>query len=320
MGAIATIVSLRYRRLMEPLMAQRLRGVRSIAAPHHSAPCSLSRSAPKRVQASLSPPNFPIRHTASSLYITGFFFSISHAVLSEAEARLLRRACDALHVPLVSDETRCGLGRCGALLCGSDAPLSVDAVVLGESLGGGYTSVASVIYDTRVFGKDNFPSTATQVNDNLSSHLGLATVAELRRRAAHIRTAAEHFERSLTQALLPYSTTASTGTDKTLCHLSGKGLLQCLHLCESSTAALSRAAEARYGTDARARWPVNLLLHVYLLKEHAVRARPGAAAVSTLLLEPPAALNDDDMCRICGALRSLLSLLRAGEYERLLVA
>lgn len=74
------------------------------------------------------------------------------------------------------------------------------------------------------------------------------------------------------------------------------------------------------GSDPRALWPANLLLHVYLLKEHAVRARPGAAESTTLLLEPSAAASDEDIRWLCGALQAMLQLLRAGDYRRLLVA
>ena len=47
---------------------------------------------------------------------------------------------------------------------------------MGEALGGGYASVSAVLYDAAVFGRAAFPMTATMANDNLSSHVGLATL------------------------------------------------------------------------------------------------------------------------------------------------
>lgn len=69
------------------------------------------------------------------------------ATLSKAAARRLQAACAQFGVPIIADETRCGLGRCGALLASAACKLNPDCIILGESLGGGIASVAAVIYD-----------------------------------------------------------------------------------------------------------------------------------------------------------------------------
>ena len=73
--------------------------------------------------------------------------------LPAASAATLRRVCDQFDVPLIADETRCGLGRCGNLLCGGALGLEADCTTVGEALGGGYCSVAAVLYDRTVFGR-----------------------------------------------------------------------------------------------------------------------------------------------------------------------
>ena len=67
---------------------------------------------------------------------------------------------------------RCG----GALLVAPLRGLTPAVATLGEALGGGVTSVAAVLFDTRIFGRVTLPSSATMVNDNLSSHVALSVL------------------------------------------------------------------------------------------------------------------------------------------------
>ena len=103
------------------------------------------------------------------------------AVEGAAQAAALRRACARAGVPLIADETRCGLGRCGAL-CAEARGLAPAVTTLGDALGGGFAQLAAVVYDEAALGGGGggkappFPSTATLCNDSLSSHVGLAAV------------------------------------------------------------------------------------------------------------------------------------------------
>ena len=90
-------------------------------------------------------------------------------------AATLARNCARIGASLISDETRCGLGRVtrdstdasrgrATLLCGVRPPLSASCVVIGEGLGGGYASCSAVLFRRDFFrGVGAFPSTATQV-------------------------------------------------------------------------------------------------------------------------------------------------------------
>ena len=137
------------------------------------------------------------------------------------------------------------------------------------------------------FGKEAmpFPSTATLCNDNLASHVGLATLAALRARAPRTERDASAFCDGVRAALAHASSFS----------VRGRGLRLRVRL--------SRAAEARLKAAARAAasgggsggvprvteaWPANLILHASLLARHKLRCRPSAADPRDLLLEPPA--------------------------------
>eukprot|EP00964_Phaeocystis_antarctica_P064246 scaffold38627_cov66-Phaeocystis_antarctica.AAC.3 len=202
-----------------------------------------------------------------------------------------RAACDEYGVLLVAEETTCGLGRCGPLLPALAWGMRPHVTCVGEALGGGYCSVAAVLWEAAAFGKEAmpFPSTATLCNDNLASHVGLATLAALRARAPRTERDASAF---------------CDGVRATLAHASSFSVRGCgLRL----RVRLSRAAEARLMAAARAAtasggdsgggggvprvteaWPANLILHASLLAQHKLRCRPSAADPRVLLLEPPA--------------------------------
>ena len=120
--------------------------------------------------------------------------------LGPAGASCLRFVCAEYGIPLLSDETRCGLGRCGELLLAESWGVAPDCTILGEALGGGIASVAAVIYDHKVL-RGALPSTATTMNDNTSSHIGLATLTALEQWAPRTRIAADAFEDAVREAL-----------------------------------------------------------------------------------------------------------------------
>ena len=218
------------------------------------------------------------------------------AVEGAAQAAALRRACARAGVPLIADETRCGLGRCGALLCAEARGLAPAVTTLGDALGGGFAQLAAVVYDEAALGGGGggkappFPSTATLCNDSLSSHVGLAAVHELRRLAPKVRAAAAAFELELRTTL--------DGSRPTVERVGGCGLMVSVRFAPDRCAAFAARRGAR--RDA----PPNLALYSYLLDEHAVRVRPSTTDESAVLVEPPAVASAAAITRVCTALRA----------------
>lgn len=217
-----------------------------------------------------------------------------------------RAACDEYGVLLVAEETTCGLGRCGPLLPALAWGMRPHVTCVGEAVGGGYCSVAAVLWEAAAFGREAapFPSTATLCNDNLASHVGLATLAVLRVRAPRTERDASAFCDSVRA---------------TLAHASCFGLRGCglrLHLrlsraTEARLVAAARAACDEYGCmpHVTAAWPANLILHAFLLARHKLRCRPSAADPRDLLLEPPAVGLRATTRRVGDALRNCDALL-----------
>lgn len=240
------------------------------------------------------------------------------AVLEAAAAAGVRAACDAYGVALVADETRCGLGRSGALLFSLRSGMAPHVATVGEALGGGCASVSAVLFDRCAFGARAFPSSATMVNDNLSSHVALATLAHLRRCAETLRASAAAAEQAVRAALAPHAA---------VCGVHGRGGLLAIRFAPQAVAHLQEGAaptraSALGGQPMRAappppRLPPCAQLHLYLLHAHAVRTRPsGASGHATLMLD--VALNDAEgaapptIARVGAALSCLATLLAEG--------
>lgn len=216
--------------------------------------------------------------------------------LNTPRAAALRRVCDRYSVPIIADETRCGLGRAGETLSSPAVGLAADAITIGEALGGGFASVAAVLFDTRAaaFGKRGaFPSTATMANDNLGSHIGLATVAHVVAQASVTRAAAQRCQAALETALAPFATDKGGadeggadkgGADKGgaggaragVCDVRGHGLMLGVRFAARQLAPLAAESARRCPSDAgHDVLPLSLVLHAYLLRAHGVRVRPG---------------------------------------------
>lgn len=230
------------------------------------------------------------------------------ACLTPSVATALQAACDAYGVPIISDETRAALGRCGPLLCGFALGLHAHVVTVGEALGAGYASVAAVVYDTDAFAAVRaFPSTSTMANDSLGSHMGLAVLAELQRTAADVRLAAERFERAVRGALKGNPAVRA---------VRGRGLLLGVTFSTAAMAKLrvvtAEGIETAIvgGAPAERAPPAALLLHVYLLRAHSMRSRPSGVDPATLMVELPAVATDESIARVSAALKYVADLLR----------
>lgn len=156
----------------------------------------------------------------------------------------------------------------------------------------------------QVFGA-SFPSSATMSNDNLGSHMGLATLGELEREESVIRTSASAFESSVRSALeFPLDQLQLTGCGDI--SVGGSGLLVSVRLRHDGIMSVLPA-----------RWPPNLLMHVYLLRVHGVRTRPSGGDRWTLIVEPPAVISCTSVTRVCTALRELALLVLSGDISQL---
>ena len=222
-------------------------------------------------------------------------------------ADILRALCmDYGGVPIICDETRSGLMRCNgrSLLVSPSLGLKPDVATIGEALGGGSTSVAAVVFDRNVFGNLAFPSSATMVNDTLSSRVALSMLGHLRDMADEYGASAASFEARVRLAVEKGA--GSRGKD--VCAVSGRGFMLGLRFGESILKALAAAV---------AGVPPYLLLHVYLLREHGIRVRPTADA---LMFDMPAVASASSVTTVCNTIEILVHVLAHEAFEEVIDA
>jgi len=65
----------------------------------------------------------------------------------------LRRLADEFGLVLISDESRCGLGRTGALFASEHDGIVPDITVVGSGLGGGVADIVAVLLNRRMFAR-----------------------------------------------------------------------------------------------------------------------------------------------------------------------
>ncbi|KAL3928133.1 MAG: hypothetical protein SGPRY_002518 [Prymnesium sp.] len=276
------------------------------------------------------------------------------ACAGSASAAALRNICNDFCVALLADETRCSLGRCGALLTSPSCGLSPDLISIGDSLGGGYASVAAVVYNHRVFPTSYLPSTATMANDNLGRHVGLATLDELMGRGGRgeeIARAAKRFEGAVRAAVRgdwspgemdgSVEWTDSPGVRGALglqeevdfmggkvegedspgvraADVFGMGLMLCIRYDGEMLSPLSHKLQTKLSQHQLPPLPCNLVLHAYLLRAHGVRTRPSGGAPTSIFVEPPAVISTESTARVCSALYALGRLVASADFDGIL--
>lgn len=308
------------------------RNVRLIALPLDALDTDAAMDCLQAVLQQHTPPRLPAtdRLSSESRHISPFAAILLEPVCSQTGMRLsagaaaaVRSICDLHSIPLVCDETRTGLMRCGdALLAAPALGLMPDVATLGEALGGGCTSVSAVLFSTGVFSRERaaspFPSSATMVNDNLSSHVALGVLSHLKHAAADIGNAAARFELAVRDAC-----DGAAG----VCEVHGCGLMLAVRIDATVLAKLSvvantadpggavgHSSSSRPASGCAGVAPI-LLLHSYLLGVHGVRARPTTDA---LVLDMPAVASSESVKRVGVALRVLTRVLATGAFEEVL--
>ena len=193
-------------------------------------------------------------------------------------------------------------------------------------------------------------------NDNLSSHLGLATLSHLERKEEDTRAAAAAFEKAVRSSLssllcgeedsAPNSLEAQSETTNTpsacpCCLLPAEcsclySIAWPLHAFRPPKAITTpRQALPAFQVHGRGLlmcvriqhpslkrvlppgWPPNLLYHLYVQTVHGVRTRPSGGDRWALFVEPPAVISTESTERVCAALRALALLVLSCEADQL---
>jgi 5-hydroxydodecatetraenal 1-aminotransferase len=226
-------------------------------------------------------------------------------------AHEIEKACEALGCPIVVDEVHSGMGRSGAFLASSHIGLRGDYYTLAKSIGGGIAKNAVVlirrdrfhqkleVIHSSTFAKDGFSgSIAIKVLDMLEADGGRA-----------YRLAAERGDRLI--AMLNSVRADFPDVIKDVC---GIGLMLALEFQDQSNAASEIIREkARGGV-------LGFVIAGYILREHHIRVLPVGSSWNSVRFEPSIYLTDAEIERTESALRSLCTVLRDQDGQRLIRA
>ncbi|MFI1657082.1 adenosylmethionine--8-amino-7-oxononanoate transaminase [Streptomyces sp. NPDC020472] len=194
-----------------------------------------------------------------------------------AYLRVLREACDAHDVLLVFDEIATGFGRTGTLFAAGQAGVSPDVMCVGKALTGGYLSMAATLCTSRVadgISRGEVPVLAhgpTFMGNPLASAVALASIDLLLSQDWQVEV--KRIEAGLREGLAP---AAGLPGVREVRVLGAIGVVQLDH--EVDMAAATRAA-VREG----------------------VWLRPFRDLIYTM---PPYVTGDEDVARICAAVRA----------------
>ncbi|MEU6622701.1 adenosylmethionine--8-amino-7-oxononanoate transaminase [Streptomyces litmocidini] len=194
-----------------------------------------------------------------------------------AYLRVLREACDAHDVLLVFDEIATGFGRTGTLFAAGQAGVSPDVMCVGKALTGGYLSMAATLCTSRVadgISRGEVPVLAhgpTFMGNPLASAVALASIDLLLSQDWQVEV--KRIEAGLRDGLAPAADLPGVREVRVLGAI---GVVQLDH--EVDMAAATRAA-VREG----------------------VWLRPFRDLIYTM---PPYVTGDEDVARICTAVRA----------------
>ncbi|MFG2644803.1 adenosylmethionine--8-amino-7-oxononanoate transaminase [Streptomyces sp. NPDC048370] len=196
---------------------------------------------------------------------------------SPAYLRVLREACDAHDVLLVFDEIATGFGRTGALFAADHAGVSPDVMCVGKALTGGYLSMAATLCSARVadgISRGEVPVLAhgpTFMGNPLAASVACASIDLLLSQDWAVEV--KRIEAGLREGL---AAAASTPGVRDVRVLGAIGVVQLDHDVDMAAA-----------TEAAVRAGVWL--------------RPFRDLIYTM---PPFVTGDDDLARICAAVRA----------------
>ncbi|MER5962238.1 adenosylmethionine--8-amino-7-oxononanoate transaminase [Streptomyces sp. NPDC002057] len=191
--------------------------------------------------------------------------------------RVLREACDAHDVLLVFDEIATGFGRTGTLFAADQAGVSPDVMCLGKALTGGYLSMAATLCTSRVadgISRGEVPVLAhgpTFMGNPLASAVACASIDLLLSQDWQVEV--KRIEAGLREGLAPAAELPGVREVRVLGAI---GVVQLDHPVDM--AAATRAA-VREG----------------------VWVRPFRDLIYTM---PPYVTGDEDLARICAAVRA----------------
>jgi acetylornithine/succinyldiaminopimelate/putrescine aminotransferase/predicted amino acid dehydrogenase len=225
--------------------------------------------------------------------------------LSAVQAREIRRACDALQIPLVWDEIQSGCYRTGTLFAASQLQVPGDYYLLGKSLGGGLVKISALMVDEQVYiEKFGMVHTSTYAEDDLSSMVATRFLELAEKQAADIEMEGEVWKGmfSLLQATHP----------TVIKEVRGKGLLWGVEFNDFNLSAC-------YGFQALSRGGYfNYLLSAWMMHHHNIRLSAPLSNGFTLRMHPPQGCSHKEVRAVKTAFDQLCTILKCEDFYALI--